>query len=87
MIKIWGKIIVNDRIIKQNSTDVDESCTSFFDMLKTVCHSLNIPTPILLDKHVYDFNLFHLCTFKEDDFVESIMFDRFEISLLPEHHK
>lgn len=87
MIKIWGKIVVNSKIVKQSTTLVEETNTSFFDMLKNVCHNLNIPTPVLLDKHVYDFNMFHLCTFKADDFVESIIFDRFEISLLPEHHK
>ena len=46
-------------------------------MLKNLCQSMNIPTPVLLDKHVYDFNLFNVCTFKPDDFVESVIFDKF----------
>ena len=83
MIKIWGKIIVDGKIVKHHSIQLDASKTTFFDMLKNLCNSLNIPTPVLLDKHVYDFNLFHLTTFKQDDFVESVLFDRFELSLLP----
>lgn len=82
MIKIWGKILVEDKIIKSSTISVDEKNTSFFDMLKDLCGSINIPTPVLLDKHVYDFNLFHTCIFKPSDFVESVVFDRFAIELL-----
>ncbi len=80
MVRIWGKILINGKIVKDKTVEIDEKSTSFFDMLKDVCQILNIPTPVLLDKHVYDFNLFHICTFKPDDFVESVMFDRFELS-------
>lgn len=77
MIKIWGKLLSNDKIIKSKTIEVDASTTSFFDMLKTLSSSLNIPTPVLLDKHVYDFNLFNMCVFKPDDFVEQVIFDKF----------
>ncbi len=77
MVKIWGKLTTNDRIIKSTTIEVDEKATSFFDMLKNLCAKLNIPTPVLLDKHVYDFNLFNMCVFKPDDFVESVIFDKF----------
>ena len=52
MIKIWGKILSGDKIIKSSTILVDEKTTTFFDMLKNLCHSMNIPTPVLLDKHV-----------------------------------
>lgn len=83
MINIWGKLIVDGKIIKQTTLAVDSHSTTFFDMLKSLCHKLNIPTPVLLDKHVYDFNIFHITTFKPDDFVEAVLFDKFELSLLP----
>ncbi len=79
MIKIWGKIYSKERLIKSKTTKVDTKSTTFFDMLAHLCHSLNIPTPVLLDKHVYDFNLFNICTFKADDFIEDIMFDSFVV--------
>ncbi len=82
MVKIWGKLLVENKIIKDATIAVDEKSTTFFDMLKQLCASLNIPTPVLLSKHVYDFNLFNICTFKPDDFVESVVFDRFELSLI-----
>ena len=76
MVKIWGKLLSNEKVIKSNTIVVDEKTTSFFDMLKDLCQSLNIPTPVLLDKHVYDFNLFNICTFKADDFIETVVFER-----------
>ena len=82
MIKIWGKILVNEKIIKQKTISVDASSVSFFDMLKDVCSNLNIPTPVLLDKHVYDFNLFKMCVFKPDDFIEEVNFDKFCLELM-----
>lgn len=82
MIKIWGKVISNEKIVKSKTVKVDTEKTTFFDMLAGLCHSLNIPTPVLLEKHVYDFNLFKICTFKQDDFIETIAFDRFVVSLM-----
>lgn len=82
MIKIWGKVISNEKIVKSKTVKVDTETTTFFDMLAGLCHLLNIPTPVLLDKHVYDFNLFKICTFKKDDFIEDIVFDRFVVSLM-----
>ena len=82
MIKIWGKIIAKEKIAKSIVVEVDEENTSFFDMLKNVCSKLNISTPVLLDKHVLDFNKFHICEFNASDFIESIIFDKFILSLM-----
>ena len=84
MVKIWGKLLCDNKIVKDTTIEVDAHSTTFFDMLKQLCAKLSIPTPVLLSKHVYDFNLFNICTFKPDDFVESVFFDRFELSHLVE---
>ena len=84
MIKIWGKIVSNDKILKSKTIKVDTKNTTFFDMLKDLCAALNIPTPVLLDKHVYDFNLFNMCIFRADDFIEDVVFDRFLLEHIAE---
>ena len=84
MIKIWGKVNSNERLLKSKSIKVDTKSTTFFEMLATLCHSLNIPTPVLLDKHVYDFNLFNHCVFKQEDFIEEVMFDSFVVQYVGE---
>ena len=81
MIKIWGKVISNEKIIKSKTIKVDTSNTTFFEMLARLCQTLAIPTPVLLDKHAYDFNVFNICTFKPDDFIEDVVFDRFTLEL------
>ena len=81
MIKIWGKVVSNEKIVKSKTVKVDTETTTFFDMLANLSHLLNIPTPVLLDKHVYDFNVFGICTFKQDDFIEEVVFDRFIVEI------
>ena len=81
MIKIWGKVISNEKIVKSKTVTVDTENTTFFDMLANLSHLLSIPTPVLLDKHVYDFNVFGICTFKPDDFIEDVVFDRFVLEI------
>ena len=80
--KIWGKVIKKEHILKHKTVEVDPSTTTFFDMLKTLCEKLNISTPVLLDKHVYDFNAFHMCMFNTDDFIEEVLFDRFVLEMV-----
>ena len=82
MIKIWGKLVVEDKIIKSETIEVEPSKTSFFEVLQELAYRLNVPTPILMDKHVHDFNLFHFCSFRPDDFVESINFDKLVLQLI-----
>jgi len=82
MIKIWGKVISKEKIAKSVTIEVDEENTSFFAMLRDLSQALNIPTPVLLDKHVYDFNRFHICEFRSGDFIESVIFDRFVLELV-----
>ena len=82
MVKIWGKVIKNDHIVKSCVLEIDEKNTSFFDMLKNLCEKLNIATPVLLDKHVYDFNVFNITCFKPDDFIESVKFNSLTLQLV-----
>ena len=80
--KIWGKVIKKEQILKSKTIIVDPSSTTFFDMLKTICENLNISTPVLLEKHVYDFNAFHMCMFNPSDFIEEVLFDKFVLEMV-----
>lgn len=82
MIKIWGKILTDDKVMKSVTIEVDTKKSTFFDMLKTMTSKLNIPTPVLLEKHVNDFNVFNICFFKPDDFIEIVHFDKLVLQYL-----
>lgn len=83
MIRIWGKVYNNEKIIKNGIIDVDASNCTFFNMLRTISEKLDIPTPVLLEKHVKDFNLFNVCMFNPDDFIQPVNFTKFTIENIP----
>ena len=78
MIRIWAKVLKNDKIVKQFSfiKDGDIDYSEFFSYLKTICETLDIPTPILIKSHLFYFAKYNGRRFKADDFVESINFDK-----------
>lgn len=78
MIKIWAKVMNKNKIVKHttffdNAEKMDYSL--FFDYLSQICQSLDIPTPILLKTHIFNYAKFNFVVFKRDDFVESVSFD------------
>lgn len=85
MIKIWGKVFNKEKIVKHCVISVEPSNCSFFEMIKTVCEGLDVPTPVILKKHVTDFNQFNMTLFKPNDFVEKFNFDKLIIEYMPDN--
>ncbi len=77
MLKIWAKVIFEEKIVKDivyeraEEFDVD----NFFEYLSEICHLLDLQTPVLLAKHVYYFVAFKNASFIKEDFTEEIAFD------------
>ncbi|NCB48090.1 MAG: hypothetical protein EOM55_00445 [Clostridia bacterium] len=77
MIRIWAKVMKDDKIVKSivyedfSTFEVDD----FFDYLSNICHKLDLATPILLAKHVYHYVAFKNTSFSQADFTEDIFFD------------
>ena len=84
MINIWGKVFNEEKIAKHFVVSVEPKECTFFDMIKQLCEGLDIPTPVLLNKHLDDFNKFSMTLFKPVDFIEKVNFDKFIIEYLPE---
>ena len=78
MIRIWAKTVKNGKITKQfvyereGSTDYSQ----FFDYLKDICETLDIPTPVLIKTHLFNYAKYNNVKFKANDFVEKINFDK-----------
>ena len=77
MTKIWAKTMLEQKITRSFVlSSVDKFSTAyFFDYLSTICHELDIPTPVILKTHANHFEQFNIVRFKQTDFVESIDFD------------
>ena len=76
--KIWAKLITDGKIQKQFVYEKQERLTysRFFDYLSDICHELDIPTPVLLKTHIFNFAKFNHVKFIPRDCVESLDYDQ-----------
>jgi len=83
-LKIWSRTIKKEKLKTQSVLEFDEREVTFYDIVKGVCESLDIPTPVILTKHLYDLKKFGVSIFKKDDFVESVSFDKLTLEIVKE---
>lgn len=81
MVKIFAKIISHEKVKKtfKYENDEDFEIDHFFEYINQICEHFDSPTPIILAKHIRDFIVFSTTTFKSDDFIEKIYFDKLVI--------
>lgn len=78
MIRIWAKVIKNDKIIKQYVLERIESMdySKFFEYVREICSELDIPTPVIIKTHLFNYAKYNTIKFTHPDFVESLDFDK-----------
>ena len=78
MVKIWAKVIKNDKIIKQYVFTKDGAIdySEFFDFVTEICYQLDVPTPVVIKTHIFNYAKYNYVRFLPSDFVESITFDK-----------
>ena len=76
--KLWVKTIKGEHITNSILYEVKGlfDAKKLLEYLTDICYSLDIPRPIVIEKHYRDFAQFNHTVFKESDFVESIDFDK-----------
>jgi hypothetical protein len=85
MLRIWGKIIKNNKIIMDHvvSCDIDGS---YQDNLKQcileLCYKFDIEKPYWLPSNLDEYNKRGKTSFNENNFIETIDFDKFVIEEL-----
>ncbi len=81
MFRIWAKVIVGEKIVKQLTYESGEKFTysRFFNYLADICEELDIPTPILLKTHIFNYAKFRTVKFIPRDFAETPEFDKLVI--------
>lgn len=87
MFRIWGKIIKENRLVKdiviENKTN-DTRTHKVFNALDTICYEFDLSKPIWLDTNVNDFKKHSKTRFNQDSFVEPIDFDYLEVQIIEE---
>jgi len=75
--KIWAKVMKDGKIKKQFVYERDEQLvySKMFEYLADICMALDVPTPVIVKAHIFNFAKFNHVKFIASDFVESISFD------------
>ena len=78
MVRIWAKLIKNDKIIKQTVYEREgvTDYSVFFEYVRDICEALDCPTPVVIKTHLFNYAKYNTVKFKSDDFVEKTDFDK-----------
>ena len=78
MFRIWAKVYEDGRIARQTTYESEEKFTyaRFFNYLAEICDTLDIPTPVLLKTHIFNYAKFRHVVFRTADFLESVPFEK-----------
>ena len=78
MFRIWGKVLKDGHIVRQVTYEREEkfSYSRFFSYLTDICDALDVPTPVLLKPHIFNYAKFNHVIFRPSDFMEDVPFDR-----------
>ena len=88
MFKLWAKIIVSGKMVKnmtiENSDSSLNRTKNIFSAIDEVCYSYDLSKPIWLDKNINEFKKSNKTRFTKDNFVDEIDFDSLDIEIIEE---
>lgn len=84
MLRVWGKQVKNGKVIASETfkSDKDDMSAALLESLEHFGHEFDMETPMWSSLHTKQLGTHHKAVFKQDDFVDHINFDRFELQLL-----
>ncbi len=86
--KLWVKVIKGEKIVTSILYDAKVfDVNKLLDYLTDICFSLDLPRPMLIEKHYRDFKNFNHTIFKASDFVEPVDFDKLWIEIATSKNK
>lgn len=80
MNRLWVRLMKHHRIWKQQTMACEWGEEQ--DVLVEICREFDIPAPMWLNKHVFEFEQFRHTAFTKEHFVEDISFDKMEIEFI-----
>jgi hypothetical protein len=87
-LKLEGKIYVKGKVVNSITVSTANEGLFFRDRLEKclldLCKELDIPTPLWLRKNTKELAIFKRTFFPDEQFMENVWFDRFEIIMDPE---
>ncbi|MDP4177995.1 MAG: hypothetical protein Q8900_06585 [Bacillota bacterium] len=90
MLRIWGKLYKNNKIIKNEvsiSDVVKDYNENLNDCITDLCYKMDIERPYWLKRNIDEYIRRNKTIFDENNFINKIDFDRFIIEELKEEKK
>ncbi|MDO4260957.1 MAG: hypothetical protein Q4C82_02670 [Eubacteriales bacterium] len=87
MFRIWGKIISDNRLIRDHVVCDDSGETrthKVMHALDELCYAFDLSKPIWLDSNIREFQRHAKTRFRKDSFVDQIDFDYLEFEVIEE---
>ena len=77
MIKIWAKAMKDGRIKKQTVFEKEGHIVwgEMHEYLAAIAYELDIPTPVIIKAHIFNFAKFNHVKFTKSDFVDKFDYD------------
>ena len=83
--KVWARIRKDNKTVAEHVIAIPEKSAceveNWAGAIGELCHELNLSRPVILKKHVRDFESFNHTVFRPGDFMEKVDFDRLEVEL------
>ncbi len=81
--KLWARTTLGEKITRNFLFPLPGrlDILQLPDYLTAICGELDIPRPMILNKHFRQLNKFNHVVFKPDCFIESVDFDRFTVEI------
>lgn len=90
MFRIWGKIITDNKVIKDHTACIEDYTISrtkkVYQALDEICMEFDLPKPIWLKKNQQDFIRSAKTRFTADNFIEAIDFDYLDFQVIEEEY-
>lgn len=89
MTKVWARAMTKDKILFDKVLEMNEDfCDdNFFELVAQICQSMDVSTPVILQKHKNEMQKFNHSIFLANEFMESVEFDRFIIERFDDEEK
>lgn len=77
MVKLFARTFKEHQTLQKYDFSRDENMqwSDFFDYVRDICYAMDLPTPVILKTHLFNFAKFNYVRFLPSDFVESVDFD------------
>ncbi len=83
MTTFWGKLIKGDKILRSETCEAGgELPDALLFCIEHFSRSFDIEAPMWHSAHTKQMGIFKKATFRPDDFIDRVEFDRFEIQII-----